>query len=191
MLSCSSGRPRSSIEVELQHVSLIASETKSAQDQLQDYMLGIDTNISRAFQGQEDKFAAVLEILNRIASSASSPPQAGVLLPARQGTITSHSTTGSQVQVVPTKPKVSTHYNSLVVLAKYRSHVSCGPRCFCACHEERKVETPSFLRNMIGRLFIGYIGFPILSRSCELVFRSLITYRENLFKVIITSPYSS
>lgn len=43
----------------------------------------------------------------------------------------------------------------------------CSPLCWCACHRERRVETPSLLRSIVGYLYIGYTGIPKLTPSCN------------------------
>lgn len=46
--------------------------------------------------------------------------------------------------------------------------VTCGPKCICACHREKKSATPAFLDQVVGRLFVGYSGIPAFSPRCTL-----------------------
>ncbi len=44
----------------------------------------------------------------------------------------------------------------------------CDRFCLCQCHKVTSIATPNPLGKVIGRLFIGYIGLPVLShRTCN------------------------
>ncbi|KAH8744947.1 ankyrin repeat-containing protein-like protein [Hyaloscypha finlandica] len=43
----------------------------------------------------------------------------------------------------------------------------CRPGCLCACHSQRKSTTPGFMDRMLGQLFVGYAGMPLLSQPCD------------------------
>ena len=44
----------------------------------------------------------------------------------------------------------------------------CDRSCLCQCHKVTNIATPNPLGKVIGRLFIGYIGLPVLShRTCN------------------------
>lgn len=46
----------------------------------------------------------------------------------------------------------------------------CNRFCLCRCHIVTNIATPNLLGKVIGRLFIGYIGLPVLShRTCNLI----------------------
>ena len=46
----------------------------------------------------------------------------------------------------------------------------CDRFCLCQCHRVTNLATPNHLGKVIGRLFIGYIGLPLLShRTCNRV----------------------
>lgn len=44
----------------------------------------------------------------------------------------------------------------------------CRPDCNCSCHSEYNSKTPGYLDRIMGRLFLGYSGFPSLVTSCDL-----------------------
>ncbi|KAI9795610.1 MAG: hypothetical protein M1833_006931 [Piccolia ochrophora] len=48
-----------------------------------------------------------------------------------------------------------------------RRKPSCGVECDCACHRGRRMRTPRILQNIIGNLFVGYVGLPYLSPKCN------------------------
>lgn len=44
---------------------------------------------------------------------------------------------------------------------------TCRPGCHCACHASRTSATPAFVDRVLGKLFIGYTGLPLLSTKCD------------------------
>ena len=45
--------------------------------------------------------------------------------------------------------------------------VTCRSGCVCACHLQQKSATPTFLSKLIGQVFVGYSGLPVLSPTCN------------------------
>lgn len=45
---------------------------------------------------------------------------------------------------------------------------SCRPGCLCACHSQTRSTTPNFVNRVLGQLFVGYAGMPLLSAGCDL-----------------------
>ncbi|KAK0721386.1 ankyrin repeat-containing domain protein [Apiosordaria backusii] len=39
--------------------------------------------------------------------------------------------------------------------------------CRCWCHTQQRSATPAVLNNLLGRLFVGYSGLPVLSQKCD------------------------
>jgi hypothetical protein len=44
---------------------------------------------------------------------------------------------------------------------------SCRPGCPCACHSQRRSNTPTFMNRVLGQMFVGYVGLPLLSPKCD------------------------
>lgn len=44
---------------------------------------------------------------------------------------------------------------------------TCRADCPCSCHTERSSASPPILNTLLGRLFVGYTGLPILSPKCN------------------------
>ena len=42
----------------------------------------------------------------------------------------------------------------------------CKFTCACACHHQRRYFSYQFLRNFIGRVFVGYSGLPMFENDC-------------------------
>lgn len=43
----------------------------------------------------------------------------------------------------------------------------CRLWCSCACHTRRTLCTPPLFRNLLGQLFVGYTGIPLVERPCD------------------------
>lgn len=58
--------------------------------------------------------------------------------------------------------------NSTSVRVRLRqAHSTCQTGCSCSCHAESNAKTPSFMERMLGQVFIGYSGIPLLSNKCD------------------------
>lgn len=44
----------------------------------------------------------------------------------------------------------------------------CHGQCYCSCHIRKRARTPANLGDLIGNLFVGYIGMPLSQRICNL-----------------------
>lgn len=58
--------------------------------------------------------------------------------------------------------------NSTSVAIRLRqARTTCLSTCQCSCHAVRNRKTPSFMDRMLGQLFVGYSGLPLLSARCD------------------------
>ena len=46
-------------------------------------------------------------------------------------------------------------------------HLTCMPACTCRYHRISGWKSPQWLKSLLGLLFIGYVGIPLLSPSCN------------------------
>ena len=44
---------------------------------------------------------------------------------------------------------------------------TCLPSCPCSCHAPQRSASPSILNSILGRLFVGYSGLPVISPKCD------------------------
>ena len=78
------------------------------------------------------------------------PPAAHRITPSRSGPENAYKTSHVRVEAS--------------VLSLYQ----CDRFCICQCHKVTNMATPNPLGNVMGRLFIGYVGLPLLShRTCN------------------------
>ncbi|KAG8159243.1 hypothetical protein KVR01_010904 [Diaporthe batatas] len=48
-----------------------------------------------------------------------------------------------------------------------QTQYSCRPKCPCACHTQQRSVSPSFMKQALGQLFVGYAGLPVLGNKCD------------------------
>lgn len=73
---------------------------------------------------------------------------------------------------VPSKPQVDQvgHINrsSYEVQTSIYSSSKCNSLCTCRCHQKLTMKSPTWMQNVIGSLFVGYHGMPLLgSLTCN------------------------
>lgn len=56
--------------------------------------------------------------------------------------------------------------NSVIYFRMYKQS-NCEGACDCSCHSNYQCRTPSMLANLIGTLFLGYTGSPLLRPKCD------------------------
>ena len=44
---------------------------------------------------------------------------------------------------------------------------SCNSDCRCACHTSKRSSTPTVMDRILGKLFVGYAGIPLLNDKCD------------------------
>lgn len=59
-------------------------------------------------------------------------------------------------------------YHSIMIETQYRPPSSCYPTCHCCCHSKQTLRTPSIIAGLVGQMFIGYKGMPIIAKSCSI-----------------------
>lgn len=43
----------------------------------------------------------------------------------------------------------------------------CQPTCVCSCHSQVRAPAPAFINRVLGQLFVGTAGIPLLSQKCD------------------------
>ena len=64
-------------------------------------------------------------------------------------------------------PEASKAVDSQAVGIRVSRHAACHPGCLCACHKPYKTATPGLLDRIVGQMFVGYAGLPLLSSKCD------------------------
>lgn len=60
-----------------------------------------------------------------------------------------------------------TNADTLQIKTEVQAEGACKRWCSCACHGTQRIRLPRALRDVIGTLFIGYSGLPVLTYPCD------------------------
>ena len=65
-------------------------------------------------------------------------------------------------------PESLFHDNTFSALRmRFIRRQKCDPWCGCICHKYSHAETPQLLQSIVGALFVGYTGLPLLTPLCN------------------------
>lgn len=59
---------------------------------------------------------------------------------------------------------IHSSYQSIKFQTQYQDPNSCEVSCHCRCHSTQILNSPSFLKDILGRIFIGYKGIPFAKK---------------------------
>lgn len=48
-----------------------------------------------------------------------------------------------------------------------QARTTCQATCRCSCHSVKDKKTPTFMDGLVGQLFVGFSGWPLLSSKCD------------------------
>ena len=66
--------------------------------------------------------------------------------------------------------QASKDVDSQAVGVRVSQYSACRPGCPCVCHRPSKSATPGVLDKIVGKMFVGYAGLPLLSAKCDTEF---------------------
>jgi hypothetical protein len=71
------------------------------------------------------------------------------------------------IQRATNNTELSSYANeSICFRTLYRARYSCPSPCNCACHQQQHFGSSNFLHQLLGSLFIGYTGLPLITPQC-------------------------
>ena len=65
--------------------------------------------------------------------------------------------------------KSGVQFGGVRIRALSYDRVTCQAWCRCTCHTERSLASSGTGENILGRLFVGYTGLPVISKSCNYI----------------------
>lgn len=149
-------------------VQSVQNQTASWEEFLQGIAIqhkGVTESVSHTYQQVDQRICRVEEMLRAQSAQiqASQLAQIGPLYnmgppPSRRR----YSRTISKNSI----PQMPVHSEAVGVrLTRYAT--VCRQGCLCACHSQTRSRTPGFMDRMLGQLFVGYAGMPLLSAPCD------------------------
>ncbi|KAI1085613.1 ankyrin repeat-containing protein [Whalleya microplaca] len=155
MLGAANSQDMMKIRLDIQAISSIT--TQSSHDQL-----ALSEKFMTALTGMDDR----IERVERMIQTQSQQLQANQFI--QVGT-SYHTPPPTRKRASPSKVTQSGHPvpgdDFSVRVTPYI--VSCHTGCPCCCHSQKRSSTPAILNKLLGRLFVGYAGLPILSPKCD------------------------
>lgn len=173
------------IELNVQDVFMVANETRSHQQSLEDRLTA---ELDKDRRAQDQFSAQVLAQLENLQlqhretqhhrTDVQRKPVALLNSTLHLGQCNEHAESDTQVQQSLTVPEHSflrsdalahhvDHWNNIGVRASLGNISECTRSCGCSCHIRRRLNTPRLLDGFLGSLFIGYSGSPILNQKCD------------------------
>ena len=195
----------------MQHVSIVVTESIGTHNRSEEQGENVTRTMNERLESQQQEVEAVRENqeefidITRPAHSASTqilekfePIEKFFLtkqIPSKQPSLLIESVEGvsdglmprhekwlESVEVMRTKT-TTTKYRRVAVQANNRKPFQCTDDCPCNCHAKPKVCSPDGLRSLLGQLFVGYNGLPLVTNACsypkcarEKAYASSVTY---------------
>ena len=157
----------SSIELELQQVSVNMSETMATQYRLVEQACDMNELLRVQSKGQDELIRTTSETqmtLTRILAKSEAIEQYMLTdnLPpkASRPKLKSHDSDETMIDDPPPR------YERVAVHATQRRMVCNRDSCACNCHAKNPQETPQTLRRLLGDIFAGYSGQPTTGAAC-------------------------
>jgi hypothetical protein len=161
------------VRLDLETLSTVT--TRSVQDQTaswDEFLQGIamhhkdvTDSVSQTYQQVDQRISRVEEMLRAQSAQihASQLAQIGPFYnmgPPSSRRRLSRTTSKNSVPQMPARSEAVG-----VRLTQYAT--ACRPGCLCACHSQTRSTTPGFMDRMLGQLFVGYAGMPLLTAPCD------------------------
>ncbi|KAK4653581.1 hypothetical protein QC762_508160 [Podospora pseudocomata] len=160
LLGASNSQDMVKIRLDIQEISSLTarSSIQSTQEHLamskafMSSMAGIDERVARV----EVLIRAQTELLHERQFSQIGSTYQGLARTTKRQTISK------------LEKKTATVCSEDTISVRVRPFIAtCHTGCRCCCHAQQRSATPAILNNLLGRLFLGYSGLPLLSSKCD------------------------
>ena len=156
---------------------LLRSTSIKLCDQAHRFGVVLDTFISKNSQFCQDvsnRMVGIESQLNELTASLTGSPKADAPTLKYAQTCTQEQrfelkTEASRKQKLGVRHSPGRAPSASTVQVHVQRRLLCDSNCFCACHQTQRLATPSFAKNIVGNLFLGYSGFPTLFRKCNIL----------------------
>lgn len=153
--------PRSTslrVQVELQQVQLVAQDIQTQQRTIQSEA----SQLSHHQKAVEDTLAEMLQAQTAVQECVTGM-QYNQLIELNQRNRDGAPGKSSKDVRGPLKDSAALH--TVKFTASY--YETCSFACGCSCHRLKHLKSPSYLQTMLGSIFIGYVGLPVISSKCD------------------------
>lgn len=162
----------SRIQLGLQEVYLLAENSVTVQNKVH-YKL--DTNHTEQLRHLEEISASIADLRVQ-ENTVNIPPPVNYSNPGQLTTGSHHEAGVSQTNSIRAfhhngailfDSKQMTAASAVGIRTAQFPRVACKAWCSCVCHTERSFRSPSLMEQLVGSLFVGYSGIPILRQKCN------------------------
>ena len=165
------------VELDLRRVSVVTAEMSQNQESLHETVLQNLNHSKEGFvqtlQKNQDLVDQRLNGLEQMLMEQFSRIQTqqtcsgGSNFPEVPNQRHKQSTRGYRAEVNQRASKSGPFIEGICIRTAQYISVVCQSQCPCACHLPHKYETPGFVARILGKLFLGYAGMPLMSRRCD------------------------
>lgn len=165
------------IRLDLENLTTITSratsQTADVQSDLRNEIIqslvmhqdGVKTSLHQVYDQVDQRIAKVEEMVRSQAEQAqiNQSTQFGPLYRARPA-----NRRRSSPQAIATLNSSSPPALSEGVRVRLNQYaVNCRSGCICTCHKPKRTATPALVDRLLGQMFVGYAGLPLLSTKCD------------------------
>ena len=61
----------------------------------------------------------------------------------------------------------STAQNESILAFQVSRRYQCASSCFCSCHKRQLHRSPAMIDQILGSIFVGYLGMPVWYQKCD------------------------
>lgn len=166
------------IELDVREIFLVTNETSLNQQRLKDRF---DSEHEQDRLGQDGFCAQILAHLENLQLHRREIGQHPTDIQGKPGDIAENSLKplrtdeGSLEVPVRSSPRSDFgsnqvgHWSSIGIRADMGNISECSRTCNCSCYVRRSLKSPRLLDGLLGTLFVGYSGSPLLTQRCDQV----------------------
>ena len=147
------------VRVDLQAITTTVSQSVHGQDAMQDHLENALVRQHDTLSAQVDQRIDGVEALLRAQSAQLQANQYNQLGPF-------YKRRASYTRQREREQRLKDNISESVGI-RVRKHTSCRRGCSCACHVQRRFALPSIVDRVIGQMFVGYAGMPLLNQNCD------------------------
>jgi hypothetical protein len=149
------------IRLDLETLSAVTSQSAQEQNILRDEVLG---GLAEVYRQVDQRIGRVEEML-KIQSDQIQASQLNQLGPFYRAPPPHRRRFPRATSTDSEPPKPARSEGVGIRVTQYA--IACQPGCPCACHSRRGSATPALVDRILGQLFVGYAGLPVISPKCD------------------------
>ncbi|KAL2040577.1 hypothetical protein N7G274_006556 [Stereocaulon virgatum] len=126
---------------------------------------GVLDHLNQVYRQLDERIAGVEGVLKAQADEARPSPLRLMRVSQKPRSTTREWKLQCTPRIPMTENSTCTRSGVRARLNRYTS--TCSAACDCICHTTMRVSTPAMIDRVLGQLFIGYAGLPLLNPKCD------------------------